>query len=926
MIQNHTVWLKYFWSLLMVCGLYISCSPEAAATHIRAGEITAKSDTAANPNPLLFYFKLVTYVDPSTGIPDLNATLFFGDGTSDTQPKVSDTPVGNNTDRRVFYFSHIYPSAGRNYTVTYNEQNRFAGIINISSPATQSFYVTTTISINPQIGINRSPQFAVPPIDVAAQGQLFVHLPGAYDLDQDSLSYKMRVPQQNTGTTGNPIGANVLGYRAPEDPSFGGTTIADPATGTPAGQPVKFTLNPVTGEIRWNVPNTTGAYNIAFVVEEWKVIPGRNPIKIGEVTRDMQITVRATLNRRPLLRIPKDTCVVAGRSLIGNVSATDGNNPADPLTFQAFASIIPPATFVQSSPTTGTFRWTPQCTDISEQPYQVVFKVTDNPGSSEPRLTDLQAWNIKVVGPPPTGLSATLQPGRQMLLNWNNYLQNGCGNAEKIMIYRRENLANFTPGACETGVPSSTGYQKIAEVAGGVTSFLDTNNGTGLTAGINYCYLIYATFPAPKRGESLASLEACAEVPITTSVITNVSVLETSPTTGQIEVKWSEPLIGAGALQGPFEYRLYRSAGQNGNPTFQQIHTTANVAATTFTDTNLNTEDNAYTYKVEFYHTVNGSLVLLEEGSEATSVRLEAESKGETLVLDWNYDVPWDNSKRKHLVYREVNGAFALIDSIVAGPETGQYTDRGTFNNIPLETGKSYCYYIETVGVFTNPKLPPVVLNNSQIFCVTLRDTIPPCPPVLALLKLNCDSLQGTPFAPPFRNSLSWQPATRPECDDDIKEFNLYFREPGAADFVKLNTTTGLSFAHQNLLSPAGCYVVTAVDSSGNESSFSNIVCQEVCFFLELPNIITPNGDGYNDTFRPRQSAFIKSVKFSVFNRWGVRVFEKTTGPTIDWAGENNGGGQVSDGVYYYLAEVEFAGTDPANSKRTFKGWVEVVR
>ena len=131
---------------------------------------------------------------------------------------------------------------------------------------------------------------------------------------------------------------------------------------------------------------------------------------------------------------------------------------------------------------------------------------------------------------------------------------------------------------------------------------------------------------------------------------------------------------------------------------------------------------------------------------------------------------------------------------------------------------------------------------------------------------------------------------------------------------------------HQNLQVPTACYAVTAIDSSGNESARSNIVCQEVCFFLELPNIITPNGDNRNDTFRPRQSAFIRSVNFKVYNRWGVEVFSKVTGPSIEWGGVNNSGTRVPDGIYYYLAEIEFASPNPESSRRTFKGWVEVTR
>jgi hypothetical protein len=342
-----TVFRKWALGLLIFIWALCAGTPKVWATHIRAGEITAKSDTAlVNPNPLKYYFKLITYADPSKGIDDNQATLFFGDGTDQTSPKQLPELViiPNVLVRRVFYFTHIFPAAGRNYQVVYNEQNRFSGIINISNPSMNSFYVSTTISINPQIGINHSPQFSVPPLDIAAQGQVFIHFPGAYDLDQDSLSYKLRVPQRNSAGIGPPVGAPVFGYKFPDDPSFGGTTVNDPVTNTPAGLPAKFTLNERTGEIRWNVPNTTGEYNIAFVVEEWKLVPNRTAIKIGEVTRDMQITVRPTLNKTPRLIIPKDTCVIAGNLLQVQVSAIDGNTPPDPFTFNSYSGIITPAT------------------------------------------------------------------------------------------------------------------------------------------------------------------------------------------------------------------------------------------------------------------------------------------------------------------------------------------------------------------------------------------------------------------------------------------------------------------------------------------------------------------------------------------------------------------------------------------------------
>jgi gliding motility-associated-like protein len=76
-----------------------------------------------------------------------------------------------------------------------------------------------------------------------------------------------------------------------------------------------------------------------------------------------------------------------------------------------------------------------------------------------------------------------------------------------------------------------------------------------------------------------------------------------------------------------------------------------------------------------------------------------------------------------------------------------------------------------------------------------------------------------------------------------------------------------------------------------------------------LPNIITPNNDGLNDTFRPFVTS--ESVSIKVFNRWGRTVYESTN--YVDgW------GADAAAGTYYYY----IVSTNGAS----WKGWVEVVR
>lgn len=81
---------------------------------------------------------------------------------------------------------------------------------------------------------------------------------------------------------------------------------------------------------------------------------------------------------------------------------------------------------------------------------------------------------------------------------------------------------------------------------------------------------------------------------------------------------------------------------------------------------------------------------------------------------------------------------------------------------------------------------------------------------------------------------------------------------------------------------------------------------------LFIPNIITPNDDGFNDDFviRGLQEGL---WTFRVFNRWGERVYEDKA-YSNDWSARG-----LSDGMYYFEL------VSP-NEQREYKGWVKVIR
>lgn len=65
-------------------------------------------------------------------------------------------------------------------------------------------------------------------------------------------------------------------------------------------------------------------------------------------------------------------------------------------------------------------------------------------------------------------------------------------------------------------------------------------------------------------------------------------------------------------------------------------------------------------------------------------------------------------------------------------------------------------------------------------------------------------------------------------------------------------------------------------------------------------NVITPNGDGYNDVFDLSEVVRIDSCDIIILDRWGAQVFEQKR-YVSGWNGTNQGGDPLPDGTYYFL-------------------------
>ncbi|MCZ2140497.1 MAG: gliding motility-associated C-terminal domain-containing protein [Bacteroidia bacterium] len=93
--------------------------------------------------------------------------------------------------------------------------------------------------------------------------------------------------------------------------------------------------------------------------------------------------------------------------------------------------------------------------------------------------------------------------------------------------------------------------------------------------------------------------------------------------------------------------------------------------------------------------------------------------------------------------------------------------------------------------------------------------------------------------------------------------------------------------------------------------------------YLNVPNAFSPDGDGLNDYFLPRDllSAGLTLFKMDIYNRWGELLFSTTSLDGKGWDGKYNGTPQPI-GTYIYTINAEFKN----GVKKTYKGNVTLIR
>jgi gliding motility-associated-like protein len=896
--------------LLLIAGLALLFVSNLNATHNRAGEITYQQI-----GPLTIRMTITTYTKESSIAADRDSLeVFWGDGLSQWVKRSNGKGQSLDNDVKLNYYTaeHTYPGRST-YTISFLDPNRSGNIVNINFPRSDEipFYLATRFTLlDLQFqGYNNSAVLLQPPVDVACVGQPFIHNPNAYDADGDSLSYELIAPLSGENQ-------QVPNYFFPNQILPGSLN--------------NTSLNPVTGEFRWEFPPQIGEYNIAMRINEW-----RNGVKINSIIRDMQILVRNCNTTPPIIEVVNEICVVAGTTIQLPIKVSDKDlaqkirltATGGPFVQEEPAVLIAPTAFT-AVPFEAELFWQTTCNHISNEYYQIVFKAIDNAFGDTFGLATLKTIRIKVVGPSVENLRASATGPTQVRLTWN--LPYACDQTKDdyffgFSVWRRELSHDLEADTCNPGTLFPEYTRLVFNTLENANNqyFFEDNTVKNHTT---YCYRVLAEFALKtssgnpfRKVESLPSDEVCLMLRRDIPLFVKASVDKTDILDGEVSVRWSKPLLSdfdTTLLLPPYVTQLYHRPYGTGN--FELVPGSEKSAGsfqnwidTSFVHKGINTLATGHEYQLQFFIQANQAYGEVPTAGTPFLTITPGDQKNN---LSWESKTPWSN--KLYTIFKETAPQVWLK---IGESRVQNFTD----NNV--QNGVNYCYRIESTGTYAIAGIEDPILNFSQRACSIPVDQEAPCEPLLNI-KTICDAQSFDPDE--LINQLEWNEAA--SCNDQElpDKYRVYFKQNQNEEFQLIVSLPGTVNTFEHLPDTndiSGCYIVTAVDKVGNESAKTVEVCVSNCPVYELPNTFTPNGDGENEVFRPMKNYFIHSIDMKIFNEWGGRVFS-TTLPQIMWNGKDEQGKDLADGSYYYHCTVYVKSSEGLGKYKELKGYINILR
>jgi large repetitive protein len=153
---------------------------------------------------------------------------------------------------------------------------------------------------------------------------------------------------------------------------------------------------------------------------------------------------------------------------------------------------------------------------------------------------------------------------------------------------------------------------------------------------------------------------------------------------------------------------------------------------------------------------------------------------------------------------------------------------------------------------------------------------------------------------------VSYESASYAQFQANLANFDVQFINNSSGNFRKYhwdfgdgNESTLKAPVHRYL--SEGTYVITLVATDEYDcQTTTQLEIQIWDYFLEIPNIFSPNGDGINDFFFPK-FLHLNSLAFTIMNKWGEIVFHTEDLESKGWDGFYRGKAAIPGNYVYKL-------------------------
>ncbi len=873
--------------LVIAIFVFLFLSDPAFAAHIKGGFFTYQYLGPGSPGNARYRITLTVYMicNPSAGqlSNPINFSIFNGGNSQFIQDvsvpitnqynltKVYDEPCITGNETGCYYTIVVYdlpsielPITPNGYIIAYQRCCRIAGINNVLNSGsignTFSIAIPGT-AIAPGAETNSSPSFLVNDTAIVCRNSYFQFSFQATDNNSDSLAYEFCSAFEG-GSQSNPAPTTA------SSPPYNAIPYSSPFSGTQPLGPL-VSIHPETGLISGTAPDIIGEFVICVCVKEY-----RNGVLLGITRKELHIRIgdcnplRALLNPRPT------TC--------------DGFT----LNFSNDASGNPPET---------EYRWTFGEPSAGALDTSTIATPTHT-------YADTGVYVVKLKVSLPGGLCSD-------------------STSFQVRVY-----PGFFPGFIYNGSCFTNPYQftDTTNTRYGVVDSWRWDFGDGTTlADTSRTQNPQYTYPSPGTRDVrliVTNSKGCIDTAIVTINVLDKPLITLAFNDTLICVPDAVTLSASGT--GSFNWTPLTNIINPNTP-----NPTVNPATDTWYVANLN--DNGCVNKDSVrVRVISGvSLTAIPDTTICLTdgVMLNAVTNG--LNFTWTPAATLSNPNILNPIATPT--ATSTVYQLTARVGSCSATDFVVINTDPYPVANAgspqvICYNTSTQlsGAHNGTRFtwaPANYLNNPNIL-----NPIASPPRTTSFILTSWDDTPGCPKPGYDTVVITVQPKVRAYAGRDTTVIVGQPLQLSGSGGVRYLWTPNTGLNNPNIADPVAVYgpetdtvkykLTVWDDANCPDSAFVTVTVFKTNPYVFVPTAFTPNNDGRNDVIRPIAVGIQKINYFSIYNRWGERVFY-TTANRAGWDGRVNSTPQAS-GVYVWMVSaVDYLG------KPVFlKGTVTLIR